>query len=1673
MRGGAPLEPYSIHKVSDVDDLLYMAEHPDESYVLTQNIDLTAQTDWEPIGTEKAPFSGVLDGAGYTITVDMDKTESEEAIHRVGLFGVVSGTIANLNVAGTMDVKIFAGYVGPVAASLHSGTLFNCTSDVDVTVIPASDPEKTTGITHVGGLVGGIANTTDPSGTLLRCTNKGDIKVTSLLGNATPTKFGDDNLEKGTHGGIGGLVGLVSQSALAEITACVNEGDITVTNWKNNIGGILGQTSTGNRDTIAHITYCANKGDVTVINLEGERAAGIVGYTKGGTVEYCYNLGSITAHKGDGSAASRFGISGYSNNGTGNPLSVHYCYSASTEALIAEIALIKGDGAVAADNFYTEGRTEYSTSAAGVTAGTAFTDAADLTAKIATHPEASKGYEANPDGGYPMLYFEVPTSLEAGEDGYNGLISKTGLNNDSSFMTFLFQAPNDVGKLALSAQLMRGENMTQQVELTEVPEGETVLVGDRLYEAAKGYTLYAANLNSIPDNLWITAVLTAIKDGETVFSTTLANDNPVVAPGSLPEYPDGILSKTTYNAGPGLASDQYDETEEDSELVVISDTSKETYQTYIANLIADGYKQVSQREMDGNLYNTMSKDGENYYLYFTAYSNQVRIIWDKSSDIGLDELDTDPVGSGDTRFYLYSIDYTNSAKPLVDKSNQINCGALMLVKFPDNSLFVIDGGHRVQSSDAAQNGLMNFMYKITGQPYGSKINIKGWFFSHAHGDHVYFSQAFLSNFHDNIQVENVLFNFPSYQTMSSGYDSGTFLMKQCFNTYFPDANCVKLHTGQSFDIQGVNFQVLHTHEDAVGVNGRTTITDFNDTSTTLKMTINGKTFMLLGDSNGKVQEDMLAMYTDATLKSDAVQVAHHGYNNLAGLYAEIAAPLAFVPNSEINANGNTSYVLEGTTVLFADPDTYQFTVEDDKIKYETLPSYRESLPEHTVSDVVLNIGSNSSQRNITWYSEDAKAGTVQLAKKSDFVNGEFPTQYQSFKAKATLSSDGLLTVNKATISDLEENTAYVYRVGTEDGWSPIYSLDTMSFEGDFSFLLAGDPQIGSGSSVESDAAGWSNTLSKSLAQFDNIRFIVSIGDQVDAANNEAQYDAFLRPSALKSLPLATNMGNHEESGDSSYADHFNMPNNSELGVSAIGCGDYWFVYNNTLFMSLNSNNTDADTHKAFMQETIREHGQDADWKVVTFHHSIYSVANHSDDTDILERQEKMSPIFSELGIDVVLMGHDHVYTRTYMMNGTTPVVPEGGEIPASVTNPGESEVLYITANSASGSKYYNVRDVEFPYAAVKNQEKIPNITKIDVTDDSFTVTTYRVSDMSVMDTFTIQRTPVVNSISVTPDTVTVQAGSTQSFKATVEGINNPAQTVTWTVSGNESDGTKIDANGVLTVAADETATRLTVTATSTVDTSKSGTASVTVTLVPHHHNLAAVTGKDATCTEAGNIPYWKCSCGKLFSDENGTVEITLDDTMISATGHNYGEPVWNWSDDAKTCEVVFTCQNDSDHKETPVVTVNAKEKSPATCTEMGVTTYTATVIFNGKTYTATKDVTDIAVLGHGETELKNAKEATCTEDGYTGDKVCVICGKVVEKGQTVEKKAHDYQDGKCTVCGAVDPNYVPTKPTDPDEGDTDTPQTGDSSNMLLYAMLCIGSGALLTASMALKKKKAK
>lgn len=423
-----------------------------------------------------------------------------------------------------------------------------------------------------------------------------------------------------------------------------------------------------------------------------------------------------------------------------------------------------------------------------------------------------------------------------------------------------------------------------------------------------------------------------------------------------------------------------------------------------------------------------------------------------------------------------------------------------------------------------------------------------------------------------------------------------------------------------------------------------------------------------------------------------------------------------------------------------------------------LPVYASDTDGGKADSLVMNVGADETELYLNWYSNSGTTGTVQWAKKADLAEGEeFPTVCKEFTAVTAAASKSGYYSNKADITGLEANTEYLYRVGHDGGWSQVYEYSTENFDNNFEFLLAGDPQIGAGS-INSDISGWQETMSQAEKNFPNAGFLISVGDQVNTNSNETQYAGYLSPEQLSSLPMAVNVGNHDN-GRTNYSEHFTVPNGSEFGqITSTGSqsGDYWYTYGDVLFLSLNSNDMSTAEHEAFLKEAIEENEGKVKWKIVTFHHSVYSTASHTTDKDILQRRSELPPVFSELGIDAVLMGHDHVYTRSYMMQGTTPVNADQGP-QASVTNPAKGEVLYLTANSASGSKYYSIKNLDFPFKAAMDQKSRPNLTNVKVTDNSLTFTTYYTDTMEVLDTFTIQREEVPPVLEV-PEETQITAG---------------------------------------------------------------------------------------------------------------------------------------------------------------------------------------------------------------------------------------------------------------------------------------------------------------------------
>lgn len=283
---GTSISPYLI---SSANQLKEIRKDLGASYKLIGHIDLR-NTQWTPIGDignetyamdynipRFGAFSGVFDGAGYTISgLYINNSESNQ-----GLFGVVKGgTIKNLGlvnsyVSGGDDV---GGIVG-----LMSGLIDNCYNTGYVS-----------GNYLVGGIVGG--STGSYLLTVRNCYNTGNIfglwYVGGVLGSGGSVEYSYNTGNVSGTGSVGGVLGGASSlhgGSIGEFTlkSCYNTGNVTSIGDDFGTGGVVGSCSVGKIDS------CYNTGNI----LGNDYVGGVVGFAyEIIAVRNCYNSGNVSGH---------------------------------------------------------------------------------------------------------------------------------------------------------------------------------------------------------------------------------------------------------------------------------------------------------------------------------------------------------------------------------------------------------------------------------------------------------------------------------------------------------------------------------------------------------------------------------------------------------------------------------------------------------------------------------------------------------------------------------------------------------------------------------------------------------------------------------------------------------------------------------------------------------------------------------------------------------------------------------------------------------------------------------------------------------------------------------------------------------------------------------------------------------------------------------------------------------------------------------------------------------------------------------------------------------------------------------------------------------------------------------------------------------------------------------
>lgn len=427
---------------------------------------------------------------------------------------------------------------------------------------------------------------------------------------------------------------------------------------------------------------------------------------------------------------------------------------------------------------------------------------------------------------------------------------------------------------------------------------------------------------------------------------------------SAPAYMNGTLSFNANSVGPGMDMDISDKTS--AIMQVVSNTTRADFDAYRTKLVANDYALVAENAVGSSIFVSYAKADDIVYAYHIGGAARSQIIVDKVSDKETDfEYTYTPTADDTTTFYQYAIanDPLGTGNGLASNKEYSDNGMFYIVKFADDSVMLIDGGSGKQATADTTSALVDFLYEITGKnkSAGEKVRVSLAYISHAHGDHYGFIRNLARDYTANFEFERFAYNFPMM-----GYGASYKTIGTMFQTNYPNAKYMKLHTGQSIQLANGIVDVVTTHEDLVDtLSGNAWYGDFNYSSTMLKITLNGKAFFVMADWSGsdivqdsdKAVNTLFDIYRENDeypfLKADVVQVGHHGLNEFSKILNEVQAKTALIPQADadwygylgqtvdgVNANRAPKYInaandaiaAGATEVYFQSRNTHAFTV---------------------------------------------------------------------------------------------------------------------------------------------------------------------------------------------------------------------------------------------------------------------------------------------------------------------------------------------------------------------------------------------------------------------------------------------------------------------------------------------------------------------------------------------------------------------------------------------------------------------------------------------------------------------------------------------------------------------------------------------------------------------------
>lgn len=316
-----------------------------------------------------------------------------------------------------------------------------------------------------------------------------------------------------------------------------------------------------------------------------------------------------------------------------------------------------------------------------------------------------------------------------------------------------------------------------------------------------------------------------------------------------------------------------------SRLYIAEDATLDDFEKYAASLDQAGFTFYTENQIGDNHFYTFITAAQIVTVMYMSGFEEVRVTIDNRGEFDLPALET-------------ANEYVTVTEPsytvIANGQTGYPGGMGYVYKLSDGTFFIVDGG--ITNEGSGNRGIwkwmLNTLKSLADDP--DNIVISGWLLTHIHNDHMggFMDMSQYEECLEAITIKQVIYNQPSDDWMNTaGITHRINWVPDSIDRWKPET-VVKAHPGQEFFFADLKLTILATQDIVIPASMKS----HNNACVVSSVEFQGKSALYLADSEGNENASLVKNYGD-NLKTDILQLSHHGYNNTdADALYEIASP---------------------------------------------------------------------------------------------------------------------------------------------------------------------------------------------------------------------------------------------------------------------------------------------------------------------------------------------------------------------------------------------------------------------------------------------------------------------------------------------------------------------------------------------------------------------------------------------------------------------------------------------------------------------------------------------------------------------------------------------------------------------------------------------------------------